>query len=68
MTSRRLRGCLHAVVFLLPLLRVAAPAVAAPPPNIVFILTDDQRWDTIDATHSLDRRVPPEPARMPPVG
>jgi arylsulfatase A-like enzyme len=23
-------------------------------PNIVFILTDDQRWDTTDATHSLD--------------
>src|SRR4029077_1378307 len=39
MTSRRLRGCLHAVVLLLPLVRVAAPAVAAPPPNIVFILT-----------------------------
>lgn len=23
-------------------------------PNIVFILTDDQRWDTTDATHSPD--------------
>jgi arylsulfatase A-like enzyme len=23
-------------------------------PNIVFILTDDQRWDTTDATHSLN--------------
>jgi arylsulfatase A-like enzyme len=23
-------------------------------PNIVFILTDDQRWDTTDATHALD--------------
>ncbi len=23
-------------------------------PNILFILTDDQRWDTTDATHSLD--------------
>ena len=58
MTSRRLRGCLQALVLLLPLLRVAAPAVAAPPPNIVFILTDDQRWDTIDATHSLDGKTP----------
>ena len=24
-------------------------------PNILFILTDDQRWDTTDATHSLGR-------------
>lgn len=24
------------------------PAVASPPPNIVLILTDDQRWDAID--------------------
>src|SRR4029077_6087033 len=31
---------------------------AAPRPNIVFILTDDQRWDTIDQTHSLDGRTP----------
>ena len=28
------------------------------PPSIVFILTDDQRWDTIDDTHSP---VPGEP-------
>jgi arylsulfatase A-like enzyme len=27
-------------------------------PNIVFILTDDQRWDTTDATHSLDGVTP----------
>jgi arylsulfatase A-like enzyme len=27
-------------------------------PNIVFILTDDQRWDTTDATHSPDGVTP----------
>jgi len=36
----------------------AAPALAAPPPNIVFILTDDQRWDTINKKHSVDGRTP----------
>ena len=30
-------------------------------PNIVFILTDDQRWDTTDATHSLDGVTPVMP-------
>ena len=30
----------------------AAPALAAPPPNVVFILTDDQRWDTRTTTRS----------------
>jgi len=29
-----------------------APALAAPPPNIVFILIDDQRWDTRTTTRS----------------
>ena len=36
----------------------AAAALAAPPPDIVFILTDDQRWDTIDEKHSVDGRTP----------
>ena len=30
-------------------------------PNIVFILSDDQRWDTTDATHSLDGSTPVMP-------
>ena len=37
---------------------VVLPVAAAPRPNIVFILTDDQRFDTIDQTHSLDGRTP----------
>jgi N-acetylglucosamine-6-sulfatase len=45
-----LRDCLHT------LLRVwtdrFGPAPQPPRPNIVFILTDDQRWDTTDARHS----------------
>src|SRR5207247_3501226 len=36
----------------------AAPALAAPRPNIVFILTDDQRWDTLDKKHSVDGQTP----------
>ena len=47
-----------AVLALLPVLAVAAPLAAAPRPNIVFILTDDQRWDTIDKKHSVDGRTP----------
>jgi hypothetical protein len=30
-------------------------------PNIIFILSDDQRWDTTDATHSLDGVTPVMP-------
>jgi len=30
-------------------------------PNIIFILADDQRWDTTDATHSLDGVTPVMP-------
>jgi len=45
-----LRDCLHT------LLRVWVERYGPNPqplrPNIVFILTDDQRWDTTDATHS----------------
>jgi N-acetylglucosamine-6-sulfatase len=45
-----LRDCLHT------LLRVWVDRVGPSPaplrPNILFILTDDQRWDTTDATHS----------------
>ncbi len=45
-----LRDCLHT------LLRLWVDRVGPTPaplrPNILFILTDDQRWDTTDATHS----------------
>ena len=45
-----LRDCLHT------LLQVWVDRIGPAPqplrPNIVFILTDDQRWDTTDATHS----------------
>jgi arylsulfatase A-like enzyme len=45
-----LRDCLHT------LLQVWVDRVGPNPqplrPNIVFILSDDQRWDTTDATHS----------------
>ena len=45
-----LRDCLHT------LLQVWVDRVGPNPqplrPNIVFILTDDQRWDTTDGTHS----------------
>src|SRR5439155_1020288 len=47
-----------ALLMLLPLLGATAPAAAAPRPNIVFILSDDQRWDTIDKKHSVDGRTP----------
>jgi arylsulfatase A-like enzyme len=49
------------VVTLLPLLSLLGgvqPVAAAPRPNIVFILTDDQRWDTIDKKHSVDGVTP----------
>ena len=58
MRSTRVRGCLRGVVGLLPLLGIATAALAAPQPNIVFILTDDKRWDTIDKTHSVDGTTP----------
>lgn len=48
--STALRDCLHT------LLQVWVARVGPDPqplrPNIVFILTDDQRWDTTDGTHS----------------
>ena len=60
MASSRLRGCLCTLVaaLLTSLWGAVVPAAAAPRPNIVFILTDDQRWDTIDQTHSVDGRTP----------
>ena len=51
----------HGLMVLLPLLSVlgmSAPVAAASRPNIVFILADDQRWDTIDKTHSVDGTTP----------
>lgn len=33
-------------------------------PNILFILTDDQRFDTIDTTHSIDGTTPVMPTVM----
>lgn len=51
-----LRSCLHTLV------QVWADRWGPNPqplrPNIIFILTDDQRWDTTDDTHSL---VPGQP-------
>jgi arylsulfatase A-like enzyme len=48
--STALRDCLHT------LLQVWVARVGPDPqplrPNIIFILTDDQRWDTTDGTHS----------------
>src|SRR5215475_2649003 len=61
MAPSRVRAFLRGVVTVLPLLplvRVVPPAAAAPRPNIVFILTDDQRWDTIDQKHSVDGTTP----------
>jgi N-acetylglucosamine-6-sulfatase len=47
-----LRDCLHT------LLQIWVDRVGPNPqplrPNIIFILTDDQRWDTTDGTHSPD--------------
>ncbi len=49
--AAKLRDCLHT------LLDVWVHRYGPDPqplrPNIIFILTDDQRWDTTDATHSL---------------
>ena len=50
-----------ALLTLLPLLGMAARLSAAPRPNIVFILTDDQRWDTIDKKHSVTGTTPVMP-------
>jgi arylsulfatase A-like enzyme len=35
------------------------PFAAGARPNIVLILTDDQRWDTVDATHQSPNRAGP---------
>jgi arylsulfatase A-like enzyme len=40
------------------------PNAAPLRPNIVFILTDDQRFDTVDTTHSLDGTTPVMPTVM----
>jgi arylsulfatase A-like enzyme len=45
-----LRDCLHTLLQLW--VERFGPDPQPLRPNIVFILTDDQRWDTIDATHS----------------
>src|SRR5262249_42656435 len=49
---------LIALFSLLSVLGMSAPVAAASRPNIVFILADDQRWDTIDKTHSVDGTTP----------
>jgi arylsulfatase A-like enzyme len=50
-----LQGCLH------QLLAVWVDRIGPDPlplrPNIVFIVTDDQRWDTTDGTHALPGEV-----------
>jgi N-acetylglucosamine-6-sulfatase len=40
------------------------PTPTALRPNILFILTDDQRFDTVDTTHSLDGVTPVMPTVM----
>jgi N-acetylglucosamine-6-sulfatase len=40
------------------------PNPTPPRPNIVLVLTDDQRFDTIDATHSVDGVTPVMPTVM----
>jgi arylsulfatase A-like enzyme len=53
-----LRACL------LTALETRVDAISpAPPsqPNLIIILSDDQRWDTTDATHSLDGVTPVMP-------
>ena len=40
------------------------PNAAPLRPNIVFILTDDQRFDTVDTTHSIDGVTPVMPKVM----
>jgi arylsulfatase A-like enzyme len=41
------------LVFLSLLAVLASPLCWAAGPNVVLILSDDQRWDTVDATHGL---------------
>ena len=43
------RTLLSVVLALLALAALAAPAGAQTRPNIVLVLTDDQRWDTLSA-------------------
>jgi arylsulfatase A-like enzyme len=45
-----LRGCLHTLLQVW--VERFGPAPQPLRPNILFILTDDQRWDTTDGTHS----------------
>lgn len=46
-----------ATALLLALL--ASSARAQPQPNLIIILSDDQRWDTVDATHQSPNRPGP---------
>jgi arylsulfatase A-like enzyme len=46
---------------LLPTATQPACPVAKPLPNIVVVLTDDQRFDTVGTTHSLDGTTPVMP-------
>lgn len=47
-----LAGCLHTLLDVW--VRRYGPAGAPLRPNIVFIITDDQRWDTIGPVHSVN--------------
>jgi N-acetylglucosamine-6-sulfatase len=51
-SARRKAPALLALVALVAVLGAAAPAQAQQP-NILLIVTDDQRWDTLDAMPSL---------------
>jgi arylsulfatase A-like enzyme len=42
-----------------PPLRAIRPLGGGPRPNVVLILSDDQRWDTVDATHQAPGRPGP---------
>ena len=50
--ANALRDCLHTL--LETWVDRVGPSPAPLRPNILLILTDDQRWDTTDATHSPD--------------
>lgn len=54
----KLRVVLVAVVALAAATRVAQPAPTTKPPNILFIMTDQQRWDSIGANGNRLVRTP----------
>ncbi|MDQ3866658.1 MAG: sulfatase-like hydrolase/transferase, partial [Actinomycetota bacterium] len=53
----RLRSPAHVLAVLAALLGVATAPAAAARPNLVLILTDDQRWDTLAAMPTVEREL-----------